>query len=54
MRVRFIKKHKDYASGDVIEVTPNVAFGLIDSGYAILSKDMTEDDYKPKKTKVVK
>lgn len=46
MRIKIIKQHKNYAKGDVVEVTRNVAFGLIDSGYGIISKDMTETDYK--------
>lgn len=53
MRVKIIKNHKSYSKGEVVEVSRNVAFGLIDSGYGILSKDMTEQDYKVK-TKAVK
>lgn len=46
MRVKFIKKTKFYKQGDVADVSRNEAFGLIDSGSAILSKDMTEQDIK--------
>lgn len=45
MRVKIVKTHKKYSKGEIIEVSPNEGFGLIDSGYAILTKDMTERDY---------
>lgn len=48
MRVRIIKDHKQYKKGEIIDETPNVAFGLIDSGFAVVSKDMTETDSKQK------
>lgn len=44
MRVKIIKDHKQYSKGSVQDVSPNVGFGLIDSGYAIVSKDMTQSD----------
>lgn len=46
MRVKMVKSNKFHKAGEVVEVSPNVAFGLIDSGMAVLSKDMTPDDYK--------
>jgi len=46
MRVKFVKSNKYHKAGDVADVSPNVGFGLIDSGIAIISKDMTTSDYK--------
>lgn len=46
MRIKIIKDQGSYKSGNIIEVSPNVAFGLIDSGIGIISKDMNPDDYK--------
>lgn len=46
MRIKFIKDYKGNAKGSVKEVSPNEAFGLIDSGVAQVTKDMTSDDYK--------
>lgn len=48
MRVKFIQDHKNHRSGDVVEVTRNEAFGLIDSGYAVVSKDITQRETKKK------
>lgn len=48
MRVKIIKDHQEYKKGETPEVTPNIAHGLIDSGYAELTKDMTINDYKVK------
>lgn len=45
-RIRFTKDHKQYKKGDVVVIDNNEAFGLIDSGTAEISKDMTPDDYK--------
>lgn len=45
-RIKFIKAHKQYKQGEVTVIDNNEAFGLIDSGVAILTKDMTSDDYK--------
>lgn len=44
-RVKIVKAHKKYAVGQVVEVTPNEAHGLLDGGFAVMSKDMTEVDY---------
>lgn len=46
MRIKFIKDHKGNPKGSIKEVSPNEAFGLIDSGVAQVTKDMTSDDYK--------
>lgn len=46
MRVRILKTAKGYRKGDTAEVSRNVAFGLIDSGIAQLTKDIAPDDYK--------
>ena len=46
MRIRITKDQGSYKKGDVIEVSKNVAFGLIDSGVGVISKDMIEKDYK--------
>lgn len=44
MRVKIIKQHKKYSIGQVVEVSPNEGFGLIDAGYAIVSRDFTQQD----------
>lgn len=49
MRIRIIKDYKDYSKGDVVEVSNNVAFGLIDRGVAKLTKDVTSGEYQTKK-----
>lgn len=49
MRVKFIKDHKEHRRGQVADVSRNEAFGLIDSGVAMLSKDMAPEDVKTKK-----
>lgn len=51
MRVKIIKNHPRYRKGEVVDVSRNVAFGLIDSGYGMLSKDMTESDQRTKRGK---
>lgn len=48
MRVKFLKDHKEHHKGSTLEVSPNEGFGLIDSGVAIVSKDIVEQDYKTK------
>jgi hypothetical protein len=42
MRIKIIKSHPTYSG--VVDVTRNVAFGLIDSGYAEITKDITNSD----------
>jgi len=46
MRIKLVKDNKLGKKGEVIEVSKNVAFGLIDSGSGIVSKDMTNQDLK--------
>lgn len=53
-RVKIVKPHKKYAMNQVVEVTNNEAHGLIDGGFAVMSKDMTAVDYKVNKVKRVK
>jgi len=38
-----------YREGDTVEVTNNIAHGLIDRGIAMISKDVTKQDVKKKK-----
>lgn len=45
MRVKIISSRQGYRKGDIVDVSKNVAFGLIDSGVGIISKDITPDDY---------
>lgn len=47
IRLKIIKDGK-YKKGEVIYVSPNEAHGLIDSGYAVISKDITSRDMKAK------
>lgn len=51
MRIKLIKNHKQYKKNEIIEVSPNEGFGLIDSGVGKVTKDMTEGDYKIKRRK---
>lgn len=44
MRIRITKNHKEYKTGQIVEVSPNVAFGLLDSGVGVVSKEITEHD----------
>lgn len=46
MRIKIIKSNKQYKKGETVEVTPNIAHGLIDSGFAKLTKDMTSREYR--------
>lgn len=48
MRIKIISSRQGYRKGDVVEVSKNVAFGLIDSGIGVISKDIVEQDYKIK------
>ena len=47
-RVKIIKPNKKYAIGQVIELSNNEAFGLIDSGVAEQTKHLEARDYKIK------
>lgn len=49
MRIRIIKTTTKYKAGEVVDVSPNVAFGLLDSGIGVQSKDVTTQDVKGKK-----
>ena len=48
MRVRILKAHREFTVGEIVEVSKNVAFGLIDSGKAEITKDIGTPDYKIK------
>lgn len=48
MRIRIVKNQGSYKKSDIVDVSPNVAFGLIDSGVGVISKDIVETDYKIK------
>lgn len=48
IRIKIVKPHKQYSVGETITVSRNEAFGLLDAGYAVMSKDMTVIDYKTK------
>lgn len=49
VRVKIIKSHKRYKTGETLYLTNNEAFDLIDGGFAIQTKDMTSTDYKTRK-----
>lgn len=51
IRVKIVKDTKHYQQGQTLTLSNNEAFGLIDSGYATLSKDMVATDYKMKSVK---
>lgn len=46
LRVKLLKPSKYGSVGSVVVIDRNEAFGLIDSGKAVVSKDMVPDDYK--------
>jgi len=46
MRIKITKDYKEYRSGEIVDVSRNVAFGLIDRGLAKVTKDMTSRDIK--------
>lgn len=46
LRVKLVKDWKGNLKGSILVVDRNEAFGLIDSGKAVISKDMAEPDYK--------
>lgn len=50
LRIRFTTDYKNNRKGDIKEVSRNEAFGLIDRGVAIISKDMTARDITVTKT----
>lgn len=51
IRIKIVKPNNKYQIGQTIIVSNNEAFGLLDSGLAILSKDMTTNDMKVKHAK---
>lgn len=56
IRVKIVKPNQKYRIGDTIEVSKNEAFGLLDSGVAVMSKDIVSTDHinkgvKPKRRK---
>lgn len=46
MKVRITKTDGDYTKGEVVDVTPNVAHGLIERGIARVDKMMTTENYR--------
>lgn len=46
IRLKIVKPHKKYALNEVVEVSRNEAHGLLDGGFAVMTKDMTATDYK--------
>lgn len=50
-RVRITKATKNYKVGEIVVIDNNEAFGLIDSGKAVISKDITSDDITTKSVK---
>jgi len=51
-RIRITRDYRQYRKDQVVVMDNNEAFGLIDSGVAVLSKDMTSSDYKVKSDEV--
>ncbi len=45
-RLKMIRPTRKYKKGELVYVTKNVADSLIRQGFAIVAKDMTEQDYK--------
>ena len=50
-RVKLLKNSKHGTKGMIITLDNNEAFGLIDSGDAMITKDITPDDYINKQEK---
>lgn len=48
MRLRIVRSVEKFKKGDIVNVSLRVAKFLIKNGYAIQSKDMTDNDYKVK------
>lgn len=53
-RVKITKQFKNYKVGDTVYVTRNEAHELIDGGFGVISKDMTQADYRTAKSHNVK
>ena len=49
MRVKIIKPHKKYTVGQTLQVSANEGFGLIDGGFAIQTKDVTNSEWQTNK-----
>lgn len=49
IRIKMVKDYKDHRKGQVLNVSPNEAFGLIDRGVAIMTKDFVAEEYQVKK-----
>lgn len=47
MRIRIVKPTHKYKLDEIVEVSRNEAFGLLDSGCGVISKDITNSDYRP-------
>lgn len=46
LRVKMLQSNKHGRKGDVVVMDNNEAFGLLDSGHAVITKDMVSSDYK--------
>lgn len=49
MRLKIIKPHKKYSVGQTVDVSRNVAYGLIDKGVAIQTKDVVTNEWQTNK-----
>lgn len=56
MRIKIIKPHRKYKVGDTVDVSNNEAFGLLDSGIGIKTKDIVQTDIKVKhgRTRIIR
>lgn len=52
MRIRFIKNSGRYKAGEIANLATEMAHNLVKKGIAIVSKDMTQRDYKVKRTRI--
>lgn len=48
MRIKFIKDFHQYRKGQISHMTSNIAQGFVSKGVAVVSKDMTTQDYSTK------
>lgn len=49
IRIKIVKSGSNYTVGDTVVVSRNEAYGLIDKGIGILTKDIVASDYKIKR-----
>ena len=49
MRIKIIGQHHKYKVGEIVEVSRNEAFGLLDSGVGVQTKELEKSDYKGKR-----